>query len=276
MKTIKATASKPAQRAVRGPIRKGASIAASQPVVPELAGLAGRVVLVTGASSGIGAAIAQALANAGAELILMGRNRRRLERVPELATRSAPVRHITVDFEDPQDLDRVVRTLRATSTRLGAIIHAAGSYHRSRLTRAPPGLFARLLQVNVQAAIDLTVMLRPILNRQADVVFINSSVVQRPTLNAAYYAATKHALRALADSLREEMNADGTRVTSIFPGRTATPMQADIVRGEHGAYHPERLIQPADIAASVCAVLNLPRTVEVTELFLRPTQPPVR
>jgi NADP-dependent 3-hydroxy acid dehydrogenase YdfG len=84
------------------------------------------------------------------------------------------------------------------------------------------------------------------------------------------YAATKHALRAVADSLRAEVNPAGVRVLSVFLGRTATPMQATVHQMEGRAYRPELLIQPQDVATLVLNTLSLPRTAEVTDIHLRP------
>jgi NADP-dependent 3-hydroxy acid dehydrogenase YdfG len=84
------------------------------------------------------------------------------------------------------------------------------------------------------------------------------------------YASTKHGLKALADSLREEVNSRGVRILSIFPGRTATPTQEKVHAGEGRPYRPERLLQPEDVAAVVINALCLPRTAEVTEIKIRP------
>jgi NADP-dependent 3-hydroxy acid dehydrogenase YdfG len=88
------------------------------------------------------------------------------------------------------------------------------------------------------------------------------------------YAATKHALKAFADSFREEVNAEGLRVLSVYLGRTASPMQARIHALEGKAYHPEYLLQPSDVAAVVLNALCLPRTAEVTDISLRPLRKP--
>jgi NADP-dependent 3-hydroxy acid dehydrogenase YdfG len=84
------------------------------------------------------------------------------------------------------------------------------------------------------------------------------------------YAATKHALKAITDSLREEVNSDGIRVLSVFNGRTATPMQAAVHAVEGRAYCPEKLIQPDDIASVVIHALSLPGTAEITDVQIRP------
>jgi NADP-dependent 3-hydroxy acid dehydrogenase YdfG len=100
-------------------------------------------------------------------------------------------------------------------------------------------------------------------------VFINSSAGLNARAELAQYAATKHALKAIADSLREEINDDGVRVLSIFLGRTATPMQATVHEMEGREYHPERLMQPEDVATVVINALSLPRSAEVTNIVVR-------
>jgi NADP-dependent 3-hydroxy acid dehydrogenase YdfG len=101
-------------------------------------------------------------------------------------------------------------------------------------------------------------------------VFINSSAGLGAKAGVGQYAASKHALKAIADSLRAEVNALGLRVLSVFPGRTASPMQAAVHALEGKAYHPESLLQPQDVAAVVLNALSLPRSAEVTDISIRP------
>lgn len=103
-------------------------------------------------------------------------------------------------------------------------------------------------------------------------MFINSSQALRATAGLGQYAATKHAMKAVADSLRDEVNADGVRVTSIFLGRTASERQRAVFATERRTYPPERLIQRADVAQVVLSLLRLPRTAEVTDIVMRPMQ----
>jgi NAD(P)-dependent dehydrogenase (short-subunit alcohol dehydrogenase family) len=132
-------------------------------------------------------------------------------------------------------------------------------------------------RTNVRAPYVLTQALLPMLrSRQGQIVFINSSVGLNARAGVGQYAATKHALKALADSLREEVNAASVRVLSVFLGRTASPMQAGIHAAEGKAYHPERLLQPQDVAAVVLNALSLPRTAEVTDISIRPFMKPLQ
>jgi NADP-dependent 3-hydroxy acid dehydrogenase YdfG len=125
--------------------------------------------------------------------------------------------------------------------------------------------------VNVHAPIDLTARLIPALHAgPGQVVFINSSQGLSPTMGVGGYAATKHALRAVADSLRQELNQQGIRVLTVYPGSTATPMQEHLRRARGQDWNPDLLIQPSDVAEMVIAAITLPRTAEVTDIILRP------
>jgi len=105
---------------------------------------------------------------------------------------------------------------------------------------------------------------------RGQIVFVNSSQGLKAAPGVGQFAATQHALKAVADSLRQEVNQEGVRVLTVFPGRTATPRTADICRLEGIPYQPELLLQPEDIATMISAALMLPRTGEVTNISLRP------
>lgn len=106
--------------------------------------------------------------------------------------------------------------------------------------------------------------------RRGQIVFINSIAGIYAMPHVGQYAATQHALKAVTDSLRAEVNAAGVRFLSVYPGRTATPMQEAVHEREGRVYVPERLMQPEDVAAAVLSALGLPRTAEVTDLHIRP------
>jgi NADP-dependent 3-hydroxy acid dehydrogenase YdfG len=114
-------------------------------------------------------------------------------------------------------------------------------------------------------------LLLPVLKScRGQIVFLNSSAGVNARAECGQYSATKFALRAIAESLRAEVNAEGVRILNVFPGRTASPMQMRIHKMEGKEYYAERLIQPEDVAALVSMALELPRSVEVTDVHLRP------
>jgi NADP-dependent 3-hydroxy acid dehydrogenase YdfG len=106
--------------------------------------------------------------------------------------------------------------------------------------------------------------------RCGQVVFINSSGALNAKPASVQYDATKHALKAIADGLRGEVNAAGVRVLSVYLGRTATDMQARIHQAEGKTYCPELLLQPESVASVIVNALGLARTAEVTDIHIRP------
>jgi NADP-dependent 3-hydroxy acid dehydrogenase YdfG len=131
--------------------------------------------------------------------------------------------------------------------------------------------FDRQYRVNVRAPYLLTQLLLPrIISSRGQIVFVNSSAGLHARKGVGQYAATKHALRGIADSLREEVNEHGVRVLSVFLGRTASRMQANVYGREGRPYRPELLLQPDDVASVIVHALELPRTAEVTDIHLRP------
>jgi NADP-dependent 3-hydroxy acid dehydrogenase YdfG len=231
-----------------------------------------QVAVVTGASSGLGKAIALGLAMEGATVCLVGRQLETLGAVAERAPTIAPrILCQRADLTQDNDIRALAAYLQRDFRAIDVLVHSAGVLSLSRLETASVEDFDWQYRTNVRAPYVLTQALLPMIRaRQGQVVFLNSSVGLNARANIGQYAATKHALKAIADSLRDEVNADGVRVLSVFLGRTATPMQAAIHKMEGRAYHPELLMQPEDVAAVVINALSVPRSVEVTDISIRP------
>src|SRR4029078_3063794 len=119
----------------------------------------------------------------------------------------------------------------------------------------------------------LRTLLPSLVESKGQIVFVNSSQALGAGAEGGQQGATKHALKAMADSLREEVNRHGVRVSSIYLGRTAGNRQREIFAMEGRVYKPERLIQPSDVADIVLHLLQLPRTAEVTDVTIRPMRP---
>lgn len=234
------------------------------------------VAVITGASSGVGRAIALELAEQSATLCLVGRRQDALRAVAHEASSLGPrVLSFQVDLTCDDDIRALRTRLEHDVEHLDLLIHSAGVIALGCVETAPIEELDWQYRTNVRAPYLLTQTLLPMLIQQrGQVVFVNSSVGLSAKANAAQYAATKHALKAFADSLRDEVNESGVRVLSVFLGRTATPMQEAIHETEGKAYRPERLIQPRDIAVMVLQALSLPRSVEVTDISMRPAIKP--
>jgi len=227
--------------------------------------------VVTGASSGIGRALAVRFAATVEQLVLIGRDRARLDAVARQAeSQGAQVSCHVTRLDAPAELDALALALGKLPA-LSALLHAAGEYASDPVAASKASDFDRLLAVNLRAPYVLTrALLDPLQRGSGDIVFINSSAAGQRRAELSAYGASKAGLVAFADSLRQECNPLGLRVLSVFLGATATPLQAHIHARAGRRYEPTTLLQAEDVAAIVHAALALPRGAEVTDLHLRP------
>jgi NADP-dependent 3-hydroxy acid dehydrogenase YdfG len=236
--------------------------------------LENKVSLVTGASSGIGRAIALAMAKEAAGVALAGRDVERLAKVSDEAGRGgAQIKSYRGDLASDEQVLGIANEIRRDFGSLDILIHSAGLFRMGTVSEAPLSDFDLLYQTNVRGPYLLTrAFLDMLVARQGQIVFINSSVGLAARAGVGAYAASKHALKAIADSLRAEVNPMGVRVISIYPGRTATPQQEKIYEMEGRQYEGDRLLQPQDVARAVLDALSMPRSAEVTDVSIRPMQ----
>ncbi len=219
--------------------------------------------LITGASGGIGAAIAEALAPTHT-LLLAGRPSARLDAVAErLGATTWPL-----DLTDVDDIASGAEIL----TELDVLVHNAGVAYPGRVAESTPEQWRATFEVNVTGAVALTLALLPALRAaRGQVVFINSGSGINPSPGLASYSASKFALRAFGDSLRADEPL--LRVTSIHPGRVDTEMQRDLVAYEGGEYDPARFLTPQTVAAAVAQVVATPPDAHTYEVIVRPRGP---
>jgi NADP-dependent 3-hydroxy acid dehydrogenase YdfG len=223
--------------------------------------------LVTGAGAGIGSAVATVLAARGDTLVLLARN---AERAGELAARFGGSRTLVADLAVPEQLAEMLAG-QDLPDRLDSVIHVAGVVELGRVDETEPAVWRQTLDVNLVAPAELTRLCLPALRRaRGHVVLVNSGSGLRANPQWAAYAASKHGLRALADALRAEEQDAGVRVTSVYPGRTATGMQEKVHAQEGKDYDPGDWIAPESVAAAVLAALDLPPDAELTDLTVRP------
>ena len=234
--------------------------------------LKNQIAVITGGSSGIGKAVAFGLAAEGVKICLLGRKLETLDAIAKLARKSAPqVLCYQVDLTVDKDVRKIADLIQQDVGYVDMLIHCAGVISFGRLESATVEDFDRQYRTNVRAPYALTQALLPMLRtRRGQIVFINSSAGLNASTNVGQYAATKHALKAIADSFRQEVNSEGLRVLSVYPGRTASPMQEAVFKMEGREYRPELFMQPEDLASVVINALSLPRSAEVTDINVRP------
>jgi len=236
-----------------------------------MAALKAQIAVVTGASSGIGRAIALALANEGATVCLVGRSLERLQAVAACSGQFADRFSLfKADLGVDEDIYLLRKNFQKKFRGIDVLVHSAGVIAMGEIRQASVQDFDKQYKINLRAAYLMTQVFLPALKRRGgQVAFINSSAGLKAKGGVGQYAATKFALKAVADSLREEVNADGIRVLSVYPGRTASPMQQNIHAMEKKSYLPENLIQAEDVASVLLNSLKLPRTAEVTDIRIR-------
>lgn len=223
--------------------------------------------LITGAGSGIGAALAALFAARGQELWLLARDE---ARAGELRARFPRSRILVADLSVPGAI-RARLEARALPGRLDSLLHVAGVAESGRVGELSAEVWQDTLAVNLIAPAELTRLLLPALREgRGHVVFVNSGAGVHAPPRLSAYAASKFGLKALAESLRAEEYAHGVRVTTVYPGETDTPMQVRLHRQFGLPYAPEAHMSPASVAAAVVTALDLPRDATMSDLMLRP------
>jgi NADP-dependent 3-hydroxy acid dehydrogenase YdfG len=214
--------------------------------------------MVTGASGGIGTAVTTALAQAGHEVTAIGRD-------PSRLPRASSVRHVVADLAQPQRLAELI----AAPDQLDALVHCAGVSVTAiaPVTATDPAVWQQTMAVNVIAAAELTRLMLPALRRsRGHIVFLNSAPRTRAVAGWSAFTASKAALQELADSLRDEEAPNGLRVTTIYPGATATEQLRQVRAAFGRRYDPQRCVTPETLAAMVAWVLAGPSDGYVAEM----------
>ncbi|MFF3261560.1 SDR family oxidoreductase [Streptomyces sp. NPDC002932] len=223
--------------------------------------------LITGAGSGIGAAVARRLTERGDDLVLLARD---AGRARELAALHPGARTIVGDLANPDRLSWAFAQ-QPVPERLDSLMHIAGVVELGQVGELTPKAWHTQLNANLVAPAELTRLFLPQLRvAQGHVLFVNSGAGLAASPGWSAYAASKHGLKALADSLRQEEHGNGVRVTTVYPGRTASPMQAKVHQQEGKEYDAERWIDPESIATTILMAIDLPRDAEVNDLTVRP------
>ncbi|MFC9647795.1 SDR family oxidoreductase [Streptomyces sp. NPDC056937] len=223
--------------------------------------------LITGAGSGIGAAVARRLHERGDDLILFARD---AGRAKDLGSAFPGARTLVGDLANPDRLSWALAQ-QTLPDRLDSLLHIAGVVDLGPVGDLTPKTWHHQLNVNLLAPAELTRLLLPQLRvSHGQVIFVNSGAGLSAHAEWGAYAASKHGLKALADALREEERDSGLRVTSVYPGRTASPMQAKVHQQEGKEYDAARWIDPGSVATTILTALDLPRDARIDDVTVRP------
>ena len=224
--------------------------------------------VVTGAGSGIGLALAHRLADRGDELVLLARSD---ARAAELAATFPHAQLLVADLADPGTLNGIGRQVDGL---LDSLVHVAGVVELAPVSRLRLADWEEQVAVNLTAPAVLTRELLPhVRGARGTVVFVNSSAGLSASAEWSAYAASKFGLRALADALRAEEVEHGVRVSTVYPSRTATPMQEKVHEQEGRTYDASRWISVDTVVHTILHVIDLPADATIPDVTVRPVVP---
>jgi len=239
----------------------------------------GKVIVITGASSGLGEAAARLLSAKGAHIVLGARRIERLQHlVEELDQPAQRAIAVATDVTVRDQLERLVNTAVNTLGRIDVMINNAGLMPLSPLERLKVDDWDRMVDVNLKGVLYGIAAALPHMQRQMSGQLINVASVagHKVMLNGAVYSATKHAVRALSEGLRQETKPWNIRTTIISPGAVDTELKSrvtepDIAQGMRDFYHANAI--PADsFARAVAFAIEQPVDIDINEILFRPTR----
>jgi NADP-dependent 3-hydroxy acid dehydrogenase YdfG len=246
--------------------------------------LDGTVALVTGASSGIGAATASALAAEGAAVALAARRKDRLDALAERLGDSTKVLVLETDVTDEDQVGAMVERTVGEFGRLDTLVNNAGVMLLGPIENAPTSEWRRMVNLNLLGLLYCTHAALPHLlaaaedgpRQVADVVNVSSVAGRVARLNSGVYNATKFGVGAFSESLRQEVTTRHVRVTIIEPGATTTELafqnRPEILEEMAKTFGGIEMLHSEDIAAAIAYAVTQPRQVAVNEIMVRPTE----
>lgn len=239
--------------------------------------LSGKTALVTGGGTGIGRAIALALAEEGCHVAVAGRREEPLREVAKLFSGEPKIEVFTADVSDRESANALVSQATKKLGKIDILVNNAGiNTPRRSLAELDPADWDRLMNVNATGAYNCihAVMSGMVDRGDGLIVNISSTSGKRAgLLGGVAYNASKFAMAALGISAALELGDKGIRVTNVFPGEVETPI-LDNRPVPVSAEHRARILQGEDIAAAVLMVACLPPRAHVAELVIKPTTQP--
>jgi NADP-dependent 3-hydroxy acid dehydrogenase YdfG len=241
--------------------------------------VAGKVVVITGASSGLGEAAARLLCEEGATVVLGARRFDRIQALAEeLNGKGGKALAVQTDVTDVDQVKALVDAAVQTYGRIDVMINNAGLMPHSPLERLKIDEWDRMVDVNLKGVLYGIAAALPYMREQKAGHIINVSSVagHKVSQAGAVYSATKHAVRALSEGLRQEVKPYNIRTTVISPGAVATELpdsitEQDISESMHGFY--DKYAIPADsFARAVVFAMSQPDDVDINEILFRPTR----
>ena len=242
-------------------------------------GILGKVVVITGASSGLGEAAARLLSAHGARLVLGARRAERLQALAKALTADGgQALAVTTDVADRRQVQVLVDAAITRFGRVDVMLNNAGVMPQSLLERLKVEEWDRMIDVNIKGVLYGIAAALPVMKAQKSGHFINVSSVagHRVGPGSTVYAATKFAVRALSEGLRQEVKPYNIRTTVISPGAVATELPAGVSDPDAAAriekFYADVAIPASSFARAVKFAIEQPEDVDINEILFRPTR----
>jgi NADP-dependent 3-hydroxy acid dehydrogenase YdfG len=247
--------------------------------------LDGTAALVTGASSGIGAATALELAGLGASVALAARRAERLEELADkIRSQGGRAEVITADVSDEQQAREAVERTAAQFGRLDTLINNAGVMLLGPAEEAPLAEWQQMVEINLLGTLYCTHVALPLLlnaarndpRHVADLVNVSSVAGRVARAGSSVYNATKHAVGAFSEALRQEVTRRHVRVSIVEPGAVETELAShnrpEILDALRQRFAEQQRMTASDIAETIGFIVTRPRHVAINEILVRPTE----
>jgi NADP-dependent 3-hydroxy acid dehydrogenase YdfG len=238
-----------------------------------------KIIVITGASSGLGEAAARLLSAEGAAVVLGARRRERIEALArELTAKGGKAMALVTDVTERAQVAKLVEAAVKTHGRIDVMINNAGLMPQSLLERLKVDEWDRMIDVNIKGVLYGIAAALPHMKQQKSGHFINVSSVAGHKVGpgSAVYAATKHAVRALSEGLRQEVKPYNIRTTVISPGAVASELPDSATDPDAAArlhkFYAEIAIPAGSFARAVAFAISQPEDVDINEILFRPTR----
>jgi NADP-dependent 3-hydroxy acid dehydrogenase YdfG len=241
-----------------------------------MSGIQGKVVVITGASSGLGEATARHLAGRGARVFLGARRTDRLSAiVADIERAGGEAAAKTTDVTRRADVEALVQAALQKFGRVDVMVNNAGLMATSPIAKVLVEEWERMVDINIKGVLYGIAAALPLFQRQGSGHFINISSVagHKVSMGSAVYAGTKFAVRAISEGLRQEV--EGIRTTIISPGAVQTELPLGISDPESATriqeFYRQQAISPDAVARAIAYAIEQPADVDINEILLRPT-----
>lgn len=241
--------------------------------------IAGKIVIITGASSGLGEAAARHLSAQGAVVVLAARRASRIESLAnELRVQGGKALAVTTDVTNHEQVKKLVDAAVQTYGRIDVMLNNAGLMQQSPLERLKIDEWVNMIDINIKGVLYGIAAALPHMQRQKTGHIINVSSVAGHTVRPAgtVYSATKHAVRVISEGLRQEVKPYNIRTTIISPGAVATELPNHITDKDSAAniqkFYEGYAIPANSFARAVAFAIEQPEDVDINEILFRPTR----